>query len=218
VDAGIVVDVRGPALLVSAISHLVRGLPGMRLAAALEGGTNRTVVLLLGRSWREHRGLPDPTAPRVLVTTGDVEELRAACAMGLTVFASEDDVEEQLAAALQAAVQRRNFCSPLLVSALLQAAQPVRLRIELRALTNRQLEAAYLASGGLRDREIAERLFLSVTTTKVHVETATRTLKLRRTQLAGFREEFSEEVGRRGLDLPDRATCLSSHPHGEKAS
>jgi DNA-binding NarL/FixJ family response regulator len=128
---------------------------------------------------RRLRQNPPGPMPRVVVlTTFDVDEyVEAALAEGAVGFLLKSSSHEEIVAAVRAAASDRSaFSAPvmdrLVDSYLAQRAEPQvdpTDEASLRRLTVRELEVLGLLGEGLGNREIADRLVVSLHTVKTHV-------------------------------------------------
>jgi DNA-binding NarL/FixJ family response regulator len=112
--------VAGPAFYCRAVELRLRAMPQVALTGTPD------VVVLLGGSWLSEldalRGgeAPERAAAIILVASTNADLLLAA-QRGIQVFLDEDGSENEFLHGLQAAAGRSGYCSPGLMSALLQA-------------------------------------------------------------------------------------------------
>ncbi len=117
--------------------------------------------------------LPD-CAVVVLTIHHDDEHLFAALKAGALGYVLKDAPPEQTLEAIRAAARGEGFLGPSLVGRVLEEfARVSLLRAEAKEvfaeLTRREMEVLELLGAGLRNRDIAERLFLSEKTVKNHI-------------------------------------------------
>ncbi|MFB3879793.1 MAG: response regulator [Armatimonadota bacterium] len=110
----------------------------------------------------------------VLTIHHDDDHLFAAIKTGASGYVLKDAPPEQMVAAIRAAARGEGFIGPSLVGRVLEEfARVSRLRAAAKEifaeLTRREIEVLELLGKGLRNREIAERLFLSEKTVKNHI-------------------------------------------------
>jgi len=110
----------------------------------------------------------------VLTIHHDDDHLFAAIKAGASGYVLKDAPPEQMVEAIRAAARGEGFLGPSLVGRVLEEfARVARLRAaskELFAdLTRREMEVLELVGKGLRNKHIAERLFLSEKTVKNHI-------------------------------------------------
>lgn len=107
------------------------------------------------------------------MTRGDPLELAQAARLGIDVLVSPDDSIETLQAALGAAAEGAGFCSPRLVSSVLQLARSAAAGESLKTveegLSPREEEVAGLVASGLTNGEVASRLHVEERTIKSHL-------------------------------------------------
>jgi DNA-binding NarL/FixJ family response regulator len=104
----------------------------------------------------------------VLTTYADDDSVLAALSAGAIGFLTKDASREEIRLALEAAAAGHAHLDPAAHAALVAAAgSPAAPPPD--GLTPRELEVLGLIAGGLSNREIAERLFLSEATVKTHV-------------------------------------------------
>ena len=117
--------------------------------------------------------LPD-CAMVVLTIHHDDDHLFAALKAGATGYVLKDAPPEQTLEAIRAAAQGEGFLGPTLVGRVLdEFARVARIRTAAKEvfadLTRREMEILELIGTGLRNRDIAARLFLSEKTVKNHL-------------------------------------------------
>lgn len=122
---------------------------------------------------RIRQGQPD-CAVVVLTVLDDEPTVFAAIKAGATSYVLKDAPPEQTLAAVRAAARGEGFLHSALVPAVLsEFARVSDVRAEGRQvfaeLTRRELEVLELVGSGLRNRQIAERLYLSEKTVKNHI-------------------------------------------------
>jgi len=147
-----------------------------------------------------HRLLAATDAPKVLMlTTFDLDEYVAeALRLGASGFLLKDSPRAQLLAAIRRVVDGELVLAPAVLDRLVgsfvdRGVRPRDPRLE--RLTPREVEVLALVARGLSNAEIAEELFLGVTTVKSHVTRVLAKLGLRdRVQAVVFAHEA-------GLDL-----------------
>jgi two-component system NarL family response regulator len=110
----------------------------------------------------------------VLTIHHDDDHLFAAIKAGASGYVLKDAPPEQMVEAIRAAARGEGFIGPSLVGRVLaEFARVSRLRAAAKdvfaELTRRELEVLELLGNGLRNKDIAERLFLSVKTVKNHI-------------------------------------------------
>jgi DNA-binding NarL/FixJ family response regulator len=110
----------------------------------------------------------------ILTAYDDDDTLFAALKAGAIGYVLKDATPEELTAAIHAAHQGQGFLSPGLVARVLhEFARTDRLargQRELFAqLTRREMEVLELLASGLRNRQIAQKLFLSEKTVRNHI-------------------------------------------------
>ncbi|HST64198.1 MAG TPA: GAF domain-containing protein [Mycobacteriales bacterium] len=129
----------------------------------------------------------DPAAVVLVLCSGrDQEHAAATLRAGASGWLVDDATGTELSRALLAAAQGR---AVLPAAALTGVADPV-------ALTDREREVYALARRGLRDKQIAERLTISVKTVEKHVGAVLRKTGARnRTELAGLGEIPTTKTG-----------------------
>jgi len=119
----------------------------------------------------------------ILTKFGDDEKVFAAIKAGAIGYLLKDAGLEEIRASLRAAHRREGSLSPALVAQVLaefgrlsQAAEQNRALFA--ELTRREVEVLELLGAGLRNRAIAERLFLSEKTVRNHVSSIFQKLHL----------------------------------------
>ena len=110
----------------------------------------------------------------VLTIHHDDDHLFAAVKAGASGYVLKDAPPEQTVAAIRAAARGEGFLGPSLVGRVLEEfARVGRLRAAAREvfaeLTRREMEVLELLGKGLRNKDIAQRLFLSEKTVKNHI-------------------------------------------------
>jgi len=110
----------------------------------------------------------------VLTIHQDDEHVFTAIKAGASGYVLKDAPPEQMMEAIRAAAQGEGFLGPTLVGRVLEEfARVGRLRTSAKEvfadLTRREMEVLELVGTGLRNRQIAERLFLSEKTVKNHI-------------------------------------------------
>jgi two-component system NarL family response regulator len=110
----------------------------------------------------------------VLTIHHDDDHLFAAIKAGASGYVLKDAPPEQMVEAIRAAARGEGFIGPSLVGRVLaEFARVSRLRAAAKEvfaeLTRRELEVLELVGNGLRNKDIAERLFLSEKTVKNHI-------------------------------------------------
>jgi DNA-binding NarL/FixJ family response regulator len=115
-----------------------------------------------------------PCAIVVLTVYQDDDHLFAALKAGASGYVLKEAPAEQMVEAVRAAARGEGFIGPSLVGRVLaEFARVARLRAASKEvfaeLTRREMEVLELLGKGLRNREIAERLFLSEKTVKNHI-------------------------------------------------
>lgn len=206
-------------LLRTTLSELLARDPELRIAATAPDGraaliealAHRPDVLLtdlkmpvmdgieLIRAVREQ--LPE-TAVVVLTAFDDDDSLFAALKAGALGYVLKDASLEEIAAAVRAARRGEGFLSPGLVARVVREFtridQMARGQRALFAqLTRRELEVLELLASGLRNRQIAQRLFLSEKTVRNHVSAILGKLH------ANDRTEAALIAARGGLGRPE---------------
>lgn len=175
------------------------------------GGPQRNVALVSATSgwdslttlWMWQKPLNSST---VLALEGrhpnTCAQIAAATAQGVRVFVATDDTQETLSNALRAAAQGQVYTSNRLRSVLrgktsrndmektpspkigIRPSSHDNQTMSWVALSERQREVALLAAEGLSNGEIAERLFIDITTVKTHLGEVFRKMGIcRRSQL-----------------------------------
>ena len=118
------------------------------------------------------------------MTTFDLDEyVFDALRAGASGFLLKDASAEDLAAAIRVVARGDSLLAPAVIRRVVDAFvhRPGRLRQDPRIeqLTRREQEILALVAGGLGNREISERLFISEATTKTHVSNLLGKLGLR---------------------------------------
>ena len=150
---------------------------------------------------------PDP--PKVLVlTTFDLDEyVMEALRLGASGFLLKDSPRSLLLSAIRRVVDGELVVAPAVMERLVDTFVQVGGRAEdpgLATLTPREVDVVRLVAQGLSNAEIAERLFLGVTTVKSHVARVLTKLGLRdRVQVVVFAYEAGL-AGRAGRRCRDR--------------
>jgi len=151
--------------------------------------------------------LAGPHPPQVLVlTTFDLDEyVMQALRLGASGFLLKDSPRSLLLSALRRVVDGELVLAPAVMERLVDTFVQVGGRAEdpgLSSLTAREVDVVRLVAQGLSNAEIAERLFLGVTTVKSHVARVLTKLGLRdRVQVVVFAYEAGL-AGRAGRRLP----------------
>jgi DNA-binding NarL/FixJ family response regulator len=151
--------------------------------------------------------LAAPHPPKVLVlTTFDLDEyVMQALRLGASGFLLKDSPRSLLLSALRRVVDGELVLAPAVMERLVDTFVQVGGRAEdpgLSSLTAREVDVVRLVAQGLSNAEIAERLFLGVTTVKSHVARVLTKLGLRdRVQVVVFAYEAGL-AGRAGRRLP----------------
>lgn len=116
-----------------------------------------------------------PEAQVVMVTaSGHDTVLAAALEAGCAAFVTKDRAADQVADAVRAAYAGQATIPPDMLARLLPRLQPQSRQVG--ALTAREREVLQLLAEGLSNQEIAERLFLSMSTVRNHVQNVLRKL------------------------------------------
>jgi DNA-binding NarL/FixJ family response regulator len=179
------------AVLRMGLGHLLGDEPGIEVVGEATSGEHAVelaaelrpdVVLLDVRMPGSYDGvvaagqLVDHTVVIMLTYSDDLDVVRAALAAGVRGYLVHGDVRpQQILDAVRDAVAGRTVLSPR-VSALLveqlvaaPAAEPARAAPPDHGLTARECEIMALMAEGLRNDEIAGRLFISGNTLKNHI-------------------------------------------------
>ncbi|NLE96899.1 MAG: response regulator transcription factor [Propionibacterium sp.] len=116
----------------------------------------------------ELMALPSPPKVVILTAFGDDESFNRALRAGAVGFILKTASAEELSAAIHKAVAGQNPLDERLISLLLDSYQR-QLRVEVPTLTSRQQELLRLVVQGLKNSEIAERMYLSESTVRTYV-------------------------------------------------
>jgi DNA-binding NarL/FixJ family response regulator len=151
--------------------------------------------------------VPD-TRVVVLTAYDDDDNLFAALKAGAVGYVLKDATPEELTAAIHAAHQGQGFLSPALVARVVREfARTDRLargqRVLFAQLTKREMEVLELLASGLRNRQIAQKLFLSEKTVRNHISAILGKLH------ANDRTEAALIAARHGLGPTDGASGTS---------
>ena len=191
--------VEDEALLRRTLAELLQMEPDFALVAeagdglaAIEAARSRPHVVLMDldlprmsgiEATRRIREAHPETAVVILTKFGDDENVFAALKAGATGYLLKDAGLEEIRAAVRAAARGEGSLSPALVVRVLsefrrlsQAAE--KHRALFAGLTRREVEILELLGAGLRNRIIAERLFLSEKTVRNHVSSILAKLHL----------------------------------------
>lgn len=124
-----------------------------------------------GVSLLQHLREEEPGLPVVLFTgITDVEVVRRALDAGATVYVPKVATQDDLIAAIHAASEGRSWIHPAVSESLVKLlSRPAAADGPGGELSPRELEVLHLLAEGLTNREIAERLVVTVDTTKSHV-------------------------------------------------
>ncbi len=143
----------------------------------------------------------------VLTTFDDDEHLYPALEAGACGFLAKDTAPEDLLDGLRAAAEGRSPFSPHVLRRLVERAVAVERRTPGQpdpvSLTDREREVLELVVTGSSNAEIAERLFIGITTVKTHVANLmTKTGSRNRVQLAvrAHRTGVGHEPGGQATD------------------
>lgn len=144
----------------------------------------------------------------ILTAYDDDDNLFAALKAGAIGYVLKDATPEEVTAAIHAAHQGQGFLSPGLVARVVEEfARTDRLARGQRALfaqlTRREMEVLELLASGLRNRQIAEKLFLSEKTVRNHISAILGKLH------ANDRTEAALIAARHGLGPTDGASGTS---------
>jgi len=174
-----------------ALAQLLAAEPDIEVVAQAENGET---ALDLARRLKPNVVLTDLSMPKmdgiaatrrikqdvpecaivVLTVHQDDDHLFAAIKAGASGYVLKDAPPEQTVEAIRAAARGEGFLGPSLVGRVLdEFARVSRLRAAAKEvfadLTRREMEVLELLGRGLRNREVAERLYLSEKTVKNHV-------------------------------------------------
>jgi two-component system NarL family response regulator len=174
-----------------ALAQLLAAEPDIEVVAQAENGET---ALDLARRLKPNVVLTDLSMPKmdgiaatrqikqdvpecaivVLTVHQDDDHLFAAIKAGASGYVLKDAPPEQTVEAIRAAARGEGFLGPSLVRRVLdEFARVSRLRAAAKEvfadLTRREMEVLELLGRGLRNREVAERLYLSEKTVKNHV-------------------------------------------------
>jgi DNA-binding NarL/FixJ family response regulator len=152
--------------------------------------------------------VPD-TRVVILTAYDDDDNLFAALKAGAIGYVLKDATPEEVTAAIHAAHQGQGFLSPGLVARVVREfARTDRLargqRTLFAQLTRREMEVLELLAGGLRNRQIAEKLFLSEKTVRNHISAILGKLH------ANDRTEAALIAARHGLGPADTGSGTST--------
>ena len=196
---------RDPAL------EVVAGVRDGR-AALIEAMAHRPDVLLtdlrmpamdgIELTRRMRTEVPD-TRVVILTAYDDDDNLFAALKAGAVGYVLKDATPEEVTAAIHAAHQGQGFLSPALVARVVHEfartdRQTRGQRTLFAQLTRREMEVLELLAGGLRNRQIAQKLYLSEKTVRNHISAILGKLQ------ANDRTEAALIASRHGLGEPPR--------------
>jgi DNA-binding NarL/FixJ family response regulator len=144
----------------------------------------------------------------ILTAYDDDDNLFAALKAGAIGYVLKDATPEEVTAAIYAAHQGQGFLSPGLVARVVEEfARTDRLargqRVLFAQLTRREMEVLELLASGMRNRQIAEKLFLSEKTVRNHISAILGKLH------ANDRTEAALIAARHGLGPADGASGTS---------
>jgi two-component system, NarL family, nitrate/nitrite response regulator NarL len=121
--------------------------------------------------------------------------------IGVAGYVSENSRIDQLAEVIHTVSRGEHACCPVITAELLARPQHKRKRTAPchgQELTRRELEVAQLIMAGLDNREIAQALFITVSTVKVHVHAILQKLGAKRRHEVTRAFSMSGERSRRG--------------------
>jgi DNA-binding NarL/FixJ family response regulator len=161
----------------------VVGEAGEGARAVAEAGLLKPDVVLMDlaldgmsgiEATRQIRGQLEATRVVVLTQLSDDASLFAALKAGATGYLLKDASVEQIQEALRAAVRGEGVIYPPLVPRVLGEFSRLSTRAErnrelFQELTRREVEVLELLGEGLRNRQIADRLFITERTVKNHI-------------------------------------------------
>lgn len=208
-------------ILRSTLAELLARDPDLRIVATAPDGREALIEALAQRpdviltdlkmpkmdgielTRRAREQLPE-TAVVILTAYDDDDSLFAALKAGAIGYVLKDASVEEIARAVRAAQEGEGFLSPGLVARVMREFgridQMARGQRRLFAqLTRRELEVLELLASGLRNRQIAQRLFLSEKTVRNHVSAILGKLH------ANDRTEAALIAARHGLGKPPDA-------------
>ncbi|MDQ7843192.1 MAG: response regulator transcription factor [Armatimonadota bacterium] len=183
--------VEDEGLLRSTLAELLGRDPAVHVVAAAADGRQALIEALAHRPdvvltdlkmpgvdgielTRRLRDQLPQTAVVVLTAYDDDESLFAALKAGATGYVLKDAALEDITAAIRAAHAGEGFLSPGLVARVIREFRRIDRMVRgqrrlFARLTRRETEVLELLAAGLRNRQIAQRLFLSEKTVRNHI-------------------------------------------------
>lgn len=105
----------------------------------------------------------------ILTTFDEVEDIQGAMMAGASSYILKDIAPSDLVQALDAINKGKTILDPGVAEKLLQPATSRKPHDGVDSLSDRELEVLELMAEGLKNKDIAERLWISQTTVKTHV-------------------------------------------------
>lgn len=180
----------GPKLLTVGMESLLSGQYRL-VPSQAKAGAGQVVVLLGLNSDMVQTHLRRYGAQNCVLVTSTAELERGDFRkFGITAFGDENESSHELAAAIQRAAKGQGYCPLSLMDALVKSTCQ-RASVEMSSqvdtassLSDREREVVSLVLKGWSNEEVAEHLFVTVSTVKYHLFNVYRKLKIkRRTEL-----------------------------------